>query len=291
MEKPVSFTLIFSVFTFSILCECCNNCISFFFLTNFMLYLILRLLQEKLGISTSEDMISLLPESLLCHILSFITTEEAIWTSLLSSRWRNLWKWVPSLDICCYDFPNETACVDFINKFLNFQSEFYLREFKLITGDNVSLYEPCLGRVINRKIQHFQVDNHSGLRNIKIPLNQSVCENLVCLKLHFARLTDFESLSFPCLKIMYLEGVKFPKYVVVIDTPRLEYLKLIDYKFKRFFKIINMSDYVKVDIDVDVELMTHDDLEERNIIYNLLNDFSAVGDMTVSCKTLKVYQS
>lgn len=84
----------------------------FFFLTNFMLYLILRLLQENLGISTSEDMISLLPESLLCHILSFITTEEAIWTSVLSSRWRNLWKWVPSLDLCCYDFPNETACVD-----------------------------------------------------------------------------------------------------------------------------------------------------------------------------------
>lgn len=189
-----------------LLLRICNNRITFYQIS-FRLHLIIRFLEKKLGISRGEDRISLLPESLLCHILSFLTTGEAVWTSVLSSRWRTLWQWVPRLEVDTFEFPNHKACVDFINKFLNCQIEFYLREFKLITGNHVSRYEPCLSRVIKHKIQHLQVDNKLGFRNIKIPLNQSVCENLVCLKLHFARLTDFESLSLPYLKIMYLEGV------------------------------------------------------------------------------------
>ncbi|KAL1198950.1 F-box/FBD/LRR-repeat protein [Cardamine amara subsp. amara] len=111
--------------------------------------------------SSGEDRISLLPESVLCHILSFLTTEETVWTSVLSSRWRNLWKWVPTLDLNRFSFPNGKACADFIHKFLNF-----LSEFKLTTGNYVSLYEPCLRRVIKNKVQHLQVDNKLGLRNI-----------------------------------------------------------------------------------------------------------------------------
>ncbi|XP_010468212.1 PREDICTED: F-box/FBD/LRR-repeat protein At5g18770-like [Camelina sativa] len=203
-------------------------------------------------------------------------------------KWRNPWKWVPVLDVDSFDFPNHEACVDFINKFLSFQSEFYLREFKLVT-ECVSIYEPCLVRVLKRKIQHFQVDNQFALQSMKIPLNQSVCENLVCLKLYFTRLTEFESLSLPCLKIMYLKGVKLPRNVVVeIDTPRLEYLTLIDYNFKRFFKIISMSDSVKVDIDVDRRDLVDYILSEINLIYKLLSNFTAVKGMTISRKTLQL---
>jgi hypothetical protein len=49
-----------------------------------------------------------------------------------------------------------------------------------------------------------------------------------------------------------------------------------------------MSDSVKVDIDVDFELKTQNDLSERNIVYNLLENFSAVGVLTLSWQTLKL---
>ncbi|XP_019084330.1 PREDICTED: F-box/FBD/LRR-repeat protein At5g18770-like [Camelina sativa] len=88
---------------------------------------------------------------------------------------------------------------------------------------------------------------------------------------------------------MYLKGVKLPRNVVVeIDTPRLKYLTLIDNNFKRFFKIISMSDSVKVDIDVDRHDLPGYILSQINVIYNLLSNFTAVKVMTISRKTLQL---
>ncbi|MED6185831.1 hypothetical protein PIB30_060797 [Stylosanthes scabra] len=49
--------------------------------------------------STTMDMISYLPDDILLHILSFLPTRTSIATSLLSRRWRHLWKGVEVLDI------------------------------------------------------------------------------------------------------------------------------------------------------------------------------------------------
>ncbi|KAJ0241925.1 F-box domain-containing protein [Hirschfeldia incana] len=45
------------------------------------------------------DRIGSLPEEVLCHILSFLTTKEAALTSILSKRWRKLFTLVPNIDI------------------------------------------------------------------------------------------------------------------------------------------------------------------------------------------------
>ncbi|CAH8381420.1 unnamed protein product [Eruca vesicaria subsp. sativa] len=193
------------------------------------------------AVNRGEDLISLLPEPLLCHILSFLTTEQAVWTSVWSSRWRHLWKWIPRLELDTSDFTNDQVCVDFIHKFLTFQGKHYLREFKLtidhdVFGGDASLYEPCLGRVLDmRKFERFQVESkfeHGGIDDFRTPLTlPAVCEALVSLKLHYVRLTnDFMFLSLPCLKIMFLEDVVLPSDIaaeaLISSSPVLEVLKI-----------------------------------------------------------------
>ncbi|KAL1195623.1 FBD-associated F-box protein [Cardamine amara subsp. amara] len=284
--------------------------------------------------TSGEDRISILPESLLCHILSFLTTKDSVKTSVLSSRWKNLWLWVPRLDLNKSDFSGDNPSASFIDKFLNFQGESYLRGFKLNTDHDVndtSPLETCLMRVVKCKIQHFEIQNYFQYSILMMPLIFSMCDTLVSLKLSFVILSDLESFSLPCLKIMHFKNVVFPSkeaaealiscspvlkdlkmsystddfevlrvcstslktftlkqldidfvdnvgHKIVIDTPRLEYLNLKDYQC-RSFKIVNMSESVKVDIDIIVR--------GGSIIFDFLTCLSNVRYITISRRSLR----
>ncbi|CAI9090584.1 OLC1v1025385C1 [Oldenlandia corymbosa var. corymbosa] len=46
-----------------------------------------------------DDLISNLPDTILCHILSFLPTKYAVGTSILSSKWKNLFALIPNLNL------------------------------------------------------------------------------------------------------------------------------------------------------------------------------------------------
>lgn len=48
---------------------------------------------------TKQDRVSDLPDPILCHILSFLPTEFAARTSILSKRWKPIWLSVPTIDL------------------------------------------------------------------------------------------------------------------------------------------------------------------------------------------------
>ncbi|CAK8577882.1 unnamed protein product [Lathyrus sativus] len=52
---------------------------------------------KKRRLSVNEDRLSDLPDSVILHILSFLNTNHAIRTCLLSTRWKHLWKCIPTL--------------------------------------------------------------------------------------------------------------------------------------------------------------------------------------------------
>jgi F-box-like len=59
---------------------------------------------------STTDFISQLPDSLLIHILSFMTTKAAMRACLVAKQWRKLWAYIPVLDFS--DFHNDDHIFD-----------------------------------------------------------------------------------------------------------------------------------------------------------------------------------
>ncbi|KAG2293691.1 hypothetical protein Bca4012_005220 [Brassica carinata] len=102
------------------------------------------------------DRIGSLPDEVLSHILSFLTTKEAALTSILSKRWRNLFALVPNLDIddSVFLIPEEgkrerdgilRSFLDFVDRVLALQGDTPINKFSLkcktgIDTDRVNLW-------------------------------------------------------------------------------------------------------------------------------------------------------
>ncbi|EOA16957.1 hypothetical protein CARUB_v10005185mg [Capsella rubella] len=311
------------------------------------------------GAVVEVDKLRNLPDSLLHQILLKLPTKDVVKCSVLSHRWRNLWRYVPGLDLqCgdfmvsdCDDFSDFMTLLGFVYRFLGFNSESCLREFKL-TVDSYKAVElgtdhftHWINTVVKRKVQHLNILDKNWEMNrvvIRIPGTVYSCESLVSLTLRYICLPNPpELVSLPSLKVIVLDGVEFDNdlalemlilgcpvleslslntinmngnleylqvcsqsllsftYVemmgymnIIIDAPRLEYLRLSD-KGMESFIIENHGSLVKADIDTEFDLSFDNEsdpynLPKRHMIRNFLVGISCVKDMSISSSTLEV---
>ncbi|CAL9241162.1 unnamed protein product [Arabidopsis halleri] len=168
------------------------------------------------------DRLSKLPDSLLCQVLLNLPTKDVVKTSVLSSRWENIWRSVPGLDLGYGDFPDYNAFVSFVDSFLGFNRESCLQNFKLnyqylrlkykwnwteLDNANVTRW---INTVIKRKVEHLHVLDGRWLEDeMQIPQTVYTCESLVSLKLSDVIFNNPKSVSLPCVKVMHLDIVKF----------------------------------------------------------------------------------
>lgn len=59
--------------------------------------------------NANDGLLSNLPDDVLTDVLSLLPTVEAVKTSVLSRRWRSLWKYVHNVDVCLEDFGDNNS--------------------------------------------------------------------------------------------------------------------------------------------------------------------------------------
>jgi hypothetical protein len=180
--------------------------------------------------ATVVDRISNLPESLLCHILSFLRTKEAVVTSILSSRWKTLWTLVPNLDLDDDKFgwkwyrsyweqsPDQDQDQDQLS-FADVLSRIWvLRESNPLKTFRLDWRWECDPILVDRWVRTAIAHDLEEL-NLYLCLAQpfylpctlfSYAKTLLVLKLTGCNIfidTPSSFLGFPSLKILHLEGV------------------------------------------------------------------------------------
>ncbi|XP_010473855.1 PREDICTED: F-box/FBD/LRR-repeat protein At1g51370-like [Camelina sativa] len=184
-----------------------------------------------------EDLISQLPEPLISEILCRLSTKDAVRTSLLSTSWRNLWRWVPDLDLNSDAFPNFDASVSFVERFLvsHRDRELWIRRLRLSFGyrhhRHICDITSWIDAVTTCRIQHLDFRCCSyHFHYIQIPLSLYTCQTLIHLRLSGVSLCNAEFVSLPCLKFMHLVCNKYPNETtlqkLISGSPILEDLTI-----------------------------------------------------------------
>lgn len=174
-----------------------------------------------------KDRISALPDVVLSHMLSFLdSTRDAVTTSVLSRRWKNIWASVPNLylddqynpdfddqdysDFEDQDNPAFVAFSRFVDNVLFFRDSIDIQKFRLRSGCVEDFSRICgwIGAAIRRNVVELDVsvkyyggDESEPPRVFKLPDSLFRCKTLTVLKLSSNLIINTpESGCFPCLK-------------------------------------------------------------------------------------------
>ncbi|KAJ1405478.1 F-box-like domain superfamily [Sesbania bispinosa] len=156
-----------------------------------------------------KDRISSLPDDVLIHILSFLPSNEAIATSLLSSRWRSLWTLVPSLDFVVSTLPTKKS-EDRVNKFMTLRRTQSIKRHRLKFKNHschsldVQLY---VSPAITGKIEQFNISLcQCHYHDLSLPSTLFTSTTIVTLKLKgWFSLSVPSSVHLPSLKNLHLD--------------------------------------------------------------------------------------
>jgi hypothetical protein len=164
-----------------------------------------------------EDRLSSLPDGVLLHILSFLDATYAVQTCVLSTRWKYLWKLIPTLNLHSERFYTVKQFSKFASKILTLR----LRKKSAALG---ALDLDCRGNIepqILKKILNYVSSHNTHLQKLEIygygdssliMRCVSSCQALTSLKLgpiNFSRTIFPKSLNLPALTSLNLNTFIF----------------------------------------------------------------------------------
>ncbi|XP_062011805.1 F-box/LRR-repeat protein At4g14103-like [Rosa rugosa] len=156
------------------------------------------------------DRISGLPDALLWHILSFVETQDAVRTCVLSTRWKNIWASVPTLDFDQTSFHDPDKFWAFVDSVLLFRHSSNIKKFRLyMKGKDVdhSRINAWINTAIRRNVVELDLlAGHPFLSKlVELPKSLFMCKTLVILRLRSQFITNIPASGcFPSLKFLHV---------------------------------------------------------------------------------------
>ncbi|GAU25870.1 hypothetical protein TSUD_164110 [Trifolium subterraneum] len=174
-----------------------------------------------------EDIISTLPDFILCHILSFLETKHVVTTTILSKRWKNLYRSVPVLhfNTTVTDEPAYFRFMNFVYSVLfsrdlafsikTFYLDFTFHDYQIIYPRSpMDIITLIMKVVVLLGVENIDlcVELEKTVGFTKLPISILTCNTLVVLNLHSFRVEEAISpVYLPSLKTLHLENIWFPK--------------------------------------------------------------------------------
>ncbi|XP_027171281.1 F-box/LRR-repeat protein At3g59190-like [Coffea eugenioides] len=183
--------------------------------------------------STTEpaiDMISDLPELVLFHILSFLPTNDAVATSILSTKWRFLWTKMTIFNFDDGLFPaggsgpsgrrnrrldagKREIFVNFVDRVFLVTAATFMKKLSLKCGKRCGQnhINNWIRTAIGRGVEELDLTTYGHGLDYRLPGSSLfICKTLVALNLSGdVMINETSSGSFPNLKILYLTSVKY----------------------------------------------------------------------------------
>lgn len=172
-----------------------------------------------------EDRISNLPDDVICHILTFMPTKHAVGTSVLSNRWKHLWKSVPNLVFKFEDGTLISSFVIFVDNVLSLNCSSRVKKFVIVCSEIYPLssrLDAWISASVARDVEHLVIclphywycasdldDGQAWFVSSPLPSSFFNRKNLVTLELSCIILDVPETAFFPSLKTAYLRSVQF----------------------------------------------------------------------------------
>ncbi|CAJ1957159.1 unnamed protein product [Sphenostylis stenocarpa] len=162
------------------------------------------------------DMISDLPDGVICHILSFLPTIDAMKTSVLSSRWRYLWTSVFTLRFYDYNFYREPPMLheekeEVISNIFAGRRVKSIKRLSIMGASRNTLspvmVSTLLSEAVSQKVEEINFHYRMYLPFYTLPNSLLTCQTLKSLKLSFRFqmfLNPMLSIRLPSLKLLHL---------------------------------------------------------------------------------------
>ncbi|KAG7561385.1 FBD domain [Arabidopsis thaliana x Arabidopsis arenosa] len=250
------------------------------------------------------DRISSLPNELLCHILSFLTTKEAALTSILSKRWRYLIAFVPYLyiDDSVFLHPEEDkrdrpeiiqSFLDFVDRILALQGDSPIKKcsIKCLSEVDSVRVDGWISNVLTRGVSDLDlliILDMDGYDNYRLSPKSFESTTLVKLKIGCGIEIDWlaGSIFLPMLKTLVIDSARVYKFEILLDAlPALEELVLVEVIWKDDHVNVSSASLKTLTIK-DSDCLGILSFDTPSLVYFKYTSFVATDSPVVNMKNL-----